>query len=184
VSRLPQEKIGRRCVGDRALELGAIELQQGAKRGYHECWKSARVSSSGKKRLQYLLLLLSERSGKPDSQLVGTWEAYINDDEGDVFQPLQMLQSLQLCLAVLVKVGASCRSILSWNERWCMQRIAFMLVCAVGCEEVIPPVPLSPFPTVRLWRLQLIARIVSRAPNWNGRPESFATLRGQQIMPR
>jgi hypothetical protein len=41
----------------------------------------------------------SERSGKPDSfaQLVRTWEAYINDDEGDVFQPLQMLQSLQLC---------------------------------------------------------------------------------------
>jgi hypothetical protein len=39
----------------------------------------------------------SERSGKPDSfaQLVRTWEAYINDDEGDVFQP--MLQSLQLC---------------------------------------------------------------------------------------
>lgn len=38
-------------------------------------------------------------SGKPDSfaKLVRTWEAYINDDQGEVFQPLQMLQSLQLC---------------------------------------------------------------------------------------
>lgn len=43
----------------------------------------------------------SDGSGKPDSfaQLVRTWEAYINDDEGDAFQPLQLLQmqSLQLC---------------------------------------------------------------------------------------
>jgi hypothetical protein len=99
----------------------------------------------------------SERSGKPDSfaQLVRTWEAYINDDEGDVFQPLQMLQSLQLCgragegLARLAGpslpgINALMPPALQHTNSSPLQYRPPMF--DYNDEEVIPPpVPLNPF---------------------------------------
>jgi hypothetical protein len=87
--------------GMETLETGAIELQ-GAKRDAMNVGKAQESSAAEKETIAVVSPPPpppSERSGKPDSfsQLVRTWEAYINDDEGDVFQPLQMLQSLQLC---------------------------------------------------------------------------------------
>jgi hypothetical protein len=127
-----------------------------------------------RKRLQYILPLLpSERSGKltPFSQLVRTWEAYINDDEGDVFQPLQMLQSLQLCSRA-VKGWRVLRVHPFRNERVGTLTLQHTSSSPLryrppmfdyNDEEVIPPVPLNP-PTVELNAFSLSRRIVSRAP--------------------
>jgi hypothetical protein len=63
--------------------------------------ESAESPAAEKKTIAVLSLpsssLVNDQKVDSFSQLVRTWEAYINDDERDVFQPLQMLQSLQLC---------------------------------------------------------------------------------------
>lgn len=136
-------------------EAVAIELQ-GAKRDAMNVGK-AHESRAVEKEAIAVPPPPSERSGKPDSfsRLVRTWEAYINDDEGDVFQPLQMLQSLQLCsrageglarLAVpsFPGMNALAQPSLQYTSSSPLQYRPPMF--DYNDEEVIPPpVPLNPF---------------------------------------
>jgi hypothetical protein len=116
-----------------------------------------KVQESAVPEKETIAVPVSEPSGKPDSfaQLVRTWEAYINDDEGDVFQPLQMLQGLQLCgragegLARLTGpsipgINALAPPALRHTHSSPLQYRPPMF--DYNDEEVIPPpVPLNPF---------------------------------------